>query len=79
MVLPNFPVSFSELPDQFHQGVFNHFQASKSTFFLFLVLDCKAITIPHEQLDLIPPFIDEDENISTHQVEWNKVSSLEGK
>ncbi len=34
----------------------------------------KAITIPHEQLDLIPLFIDEDENISTHQVMWNMFS-----
>jgi hypothetical protein len=86
MVLPNFSVSFSTLygrnfdafqehhqvrPDQFQRGVFTHFQATKSTLFQFLVPDSKAITIPHEQLDLIPPFIDEDENISAHQVMWN--------
>jgi hypothetical protein len=53
MVLPNFPVAFSALPDQFHRGVFTHFQATKSTFFRFRVPDSKAITIPHEQLDLI--------------------------
>ncbi len=78
MVLPNFPVSFSELPDQFHRGVFNHFQVSKSTFFQFLVPDSKTITVPHEQLDFIPPFIDENENISTHQVEWNKFPHWKG-
>ena len=86
MVLPNFSVSFSTFygrnfdafqehhqvwPDQFQRGIFTHFQATKSTLFQFLVPDSKAITIPHKQLDLIPPFIDEDENIPTHQVVWN--------
>jgi len=86
MVLPNFPVSFSAFygrnfdtfqehhqvrPNQFHRGVFTHFQATKSTLFQFLVPDSKAITIPHKQLDFIPPFIDEDENVPTHQVMWN--------
>jgi hypothetical protein len=46
-------------------------QSTKITFFQFLVPDSKAITVPHEQLNLIPPFIDEDENITTHQVVWN--------
>ena len=86
MVSPNFPVSFSAFygrnfdafqehhqvwPDQFHRGIFTHFQATKSTLFQFLVPDSKAITVPHKQLDLIPPFIDEDENIPTHQIMWN--------
>ncbi len=89
MVLPNFSVSFSSFygrnfdafqehhqvrPDQFHRGVFSHFQATKSTLFQFLVPNSKAITIPHEQLDFIPPFIDEDENIPTHQVVRNMFS-----
>lgn len=71
MVLPNFPLFFSTLPDQFHRGIFFLFQATKCTFFQFLVTDSKAFTIHHEQFDLIPPFIDEDENILTHKVMWN--------
>ena len=86
MVLPNFSVSFSSFygrnfdafqehhqfrPDQFHRGIITHFQATKGTLFQFLVPNSKAITIPHKQLDFIPPFIDEDENIFTHQVVWN--------
>ncbi len=71
MVLLNFPLFFSALPDQFHRGIFFHFQATKCTFFQLLVPDRKAITIQHEQFDLIPPFIDEDENILTHKVMWN--------
>jgi len=50
---------------------FYPFPATKSTLFQFLVPDSKTVTIPHKQLDLIPPFIDEDENIPTHQVVWD--------
>jgi hypothetical protein len=78
MVLPNFPVSFSELPDQFNRGIITHFQATNSTLFQFLVPDSKAITIPNKQLDLILSFIDEDENISTHQLVWNKFPYWKG-
>ena len=83
MVLPNFLISFSSFygrnfdafqehhqvrPDQFYRGVFTRFHPSKSTLLQFLVPDGKAITVPHEQLDFIPPFINENKNIPTHQV-----------
>ena len=94
MVLPNFSVSFSAFygrnfdafqehhqvwPDQFHRGIFTHFQAAKSTLFQFLVPDSKAITVPHKQLDLIPPFIDEDEILEETEIieEENKINNVE--